>query len=47
MIRKRSTYESTTDPDSCLYRKSEGKGPNSATWVTDTIYFSFVLPRKP
>ena len=36
---KNRTYESTTGPDICLYRKSEGKEPNSATWVTRLLFF--------
>ena len=37
---KNRTYESTTGPDICLYRKSEGKEPNSATWARDFFSFS-------
>jgi hypothetical protein len=40
---KNSRYESTTDPDSCLYRKSERKGPSSATKGARQLFF-FLRP---
>ena len=36
---KNNTYERMIDPDSCLYRKSEGQGLNSATGVTRHLFF--------